>query len=90
MWGDNVGVLPLSPHGDNIRYSPIIDPGGIRRRRGDGDIRGVFFAGTEVGGMTGRRMPGKGKQPRDTHRTLHVLAPEGKVGKYIGGTGTTT
>ena len=90
MWGGDVGVLPLSPYGDNTRYSPIIDPGGRHRRRGDGDIRGVFFAGTEASGMTGRRMPGKVKQPRETHRILHVFSPEGKVGNYIGGTGTTT
>ena len=71
------GVLYMSPHGWEKQASTNTDQGGRRRRRGAGYIRGVFSAGNEVGDGTSIRMIGKGKQPRETQITLHVLELEG-------------
>ena len=90
MQGGDVGVLFTSPHGYITLDSPATDLGDRCFQRGDVDISGVFSAGNEFGCLTGRWMPGKGKQPRETQRTLHILAPEGKCGNYTVGTGTTT
>ena len=59
--GGNVGVVTPSPHGDKIRDSPTTELGGRHRKRGPGDIHVVLSAGTEVGGVNVRRMPGEGK-----------------------------
>ena len=61
--------------------------GGRRRRRGYRYIHGIFSAGTEVGGVPGRRMPDEGEQPRETQRTIHVSELEVEGGGYIEGTG---
>ena len=58
--------------------------------KGDRYICGLFSAGTEVGGMTGRWMNEKGKQPRETQRKFHVSALEGEGGNFTGGTRTAT
>ena len=44
--------------------------------RGTGDIQVVLYTCTEVDGVPGRQIPGKGEQPRETKITLHVLALE--------------
>ena len=62
--GDGGGVTP-SPHGDNTQHIPDKYTGVRRRQRGDVDICGVLPAGTEVGGMPSRRVPGKGEQSRE-------------------------
>ena len=85
-----VGVLYPSPHGDNAQNIPPTYQGGRRLSRGAVDRRVVFFAGTGVSVVTSRRMNGKGKQPRDIQRTLHVLVLEGKGNHYTGVTRTAT
>ena len=86
----NDGVIFPTPHGENTQNLPSKYQGVVRQRRGDKDIRGVSSVGTEVDGVTGIRMPGKGGQPRETQRTLHVSELEGKGGDYTGVTGTYT
>ena len=54
-----------------------------------GYICGVFSAGTEVGGVTGRQITGDIAKPRETQRTLYVLALEVEGGNCTGGTRTT-
>ena len=72
-------------HGIVLPQTQGVDVGG----RGAIGIREVFYTGTEVGGLPGRRITGKEKQPRETERTLHVLALEVERGNYTGGTRTT-
>ena len=88
--GGDGDILSPSPHGENTRNIPATDQGGKQDQRGDGDIKGVFSAGTEVRGMPGSQMPVKGNQTRETQRTLHSSALEVKGGNYKGGTGTAT
>lgn len=57
--------------------------------RGTGDLRGFLPTGSGVGGVSGRRMTRKGKQPGNDKGTLHVLALEVKGGNSIRGTRTT-
>ena len=57
----NVRVVTPPPHGENKRYSTAIELGSRHQRWGVRDIRGVFSAGTEVGGVTGIWMIRKGK-----------------------------
>ena len=64
--GGDGGVVTTPLHVENARYIPATYPGGRHRRRGSGDICGVFSACTEVGGIPGRWMPGKRKQARET------------------------
>ena len=90
VWGDNVRVLPLPLHGEVTRYIPFFKQRGRCRGRSFRDLRGVLSAYTEVSGMPGRRMSGKGKHPRETTGALHVLTLEGEVRDCTGGTGTTT
>ena len=58
-------------------------------REGNGDIRVVLPAGTEVGGVPSIWVPDEGEQSREDHETLHVLALEFKGGNSTGGTRTT-
>ena len=64
--GGDGGVLYPSPHGENTRNSPATDQGGRRWWRGTIYIQGLLSTGTEVGGNTGRWMPEKEEQPRET------------------------
>ena len=64
MWKGNGGVLPSSTHGEVTWYSPASVKGGIRRGKGSGDLRGVLSTNFEVGGVLGREMSSKDKQPR--------------------------
>ena len=59
--GGDGGVVTPPPHGENKRYSTAIELGSRHQRWGVRDIRGVFSAGTEVGGVTGIWMIRKGK-----------------------------
>ena len=88
MWEGNGGVIAPPPHGDNTWDIPATDPGGRRRQRRDGDIRGVLSMGTDICVLNVRRMNSKGEQPRGTQRTLHVSALEVEVGNYTEGTRT--
>ena len=72
MWGDNDGILPLSPHGDITWNSPGREQGGKRRGEINGDLCGVFSMDIEVSRVTGRRMYGKDKQYREIYESLHV------------------
>ena len=62
QWRRSPSVTPWIVH---TEYSCNIT--GCRRwQRRTKDIQGVFYVGTEVGGVPGRRMPSKGKQPRES------------------------
>ena len=89
VWVGEGGILTPSPHGENTWDGPDTDLGGRHWKKGAGDIHCVFSTVTEVHDMHCRWMPRKGKQPRETHRTLHVLTLEGEYGDYKGGTRTT-
>ena len=92
-WGGGGGdgrVVTPPLHGASTRYSPVIDLGGRRWRRGTGEICAVITTGAEVGGLSGRQVPGKGEQIGEAQGTLHVLALEVEGEYPTGGTGTTT
>ena len=72
MRGGDGSFIDPSPHGDNTRDSPATDSGVRYRRRGGGDIHGVIPVGTEVGGVPGRWVTGKGKQSREAQGALNV------------------
>ena len=82
------GVVNTSPHGDNTCYIPDTDPGGKHWWMEARCICGVFSAGTEVGDVSGRWVPGKDEQPRETRIKLHVSALEGEGENYTGATRT--
>ena len=62
--GGNGDALSSSPHGETTRNSPATDRWGRCQQRGGRYICGVFSAGTKVGGVPSRQMPGKGEQTR--------------------------
>ena len=70
---------------DSIWDSHATESGGRYRRRGTGYICGVLPMGVEMGGMFGRQVTKKGKQPRKNLRTLHVLSLEVEGGNPTGG-----
>ena len=72
MQGVDGSVLSPSPHVESTSNSPATDQGVRHRWRGIRDIQSVLSEGAEVGGVPGRWMPGKGEQPRENQRTLHV------------------
>ena len=77
MWGGNGGILTLTPHGEVLQDSPDTEQRGRRQGRRLGDICGVIYVDTEVGGMTGEIISGKEKHPRETAGALHVSTLEG-------------
>ena len=90
MWGGNIIVVTMPPHGENTQDSTETYPGGSCWKKGAKDICGVFSAGTEVGGILRRLMPSKGEQTIEIQITLYVLALEFEGGNYKRGTITTT
>ena len=54
-----------------------------------GYICGVLPTSAEVGGVSGRWVPGKGEQTREAQGTLHVSSLEVEGDNSTGGTGTT-
>ena len=77
-------------YGKVPRYSPATEQRGRHRGRRFGDLCCVLYADPEVGGMTGGRISGKGKNPRDNAGALHILALEGRGGDCTCGKGTDT
>ena len=57
--------MPPSQNGEVTHNSPATEQGGRRWRRRTGDIQGVFYAVTKVGGVPDRRITKKGEQPRE-------------------------
>ena len=86
--GGDGSVLSTLPHEYNTLNSPAIYQGDRHRCRRTGDIQGVFSTGNEVGVMPDKWMPGKGKQPREAQRKLHVSSLEVEGGNYIESNGT--
>ena len=84
----NGGVISPSTHGEDTWNGPATYQGDRFWRWGAIDRYGVFSASNEVGGVPSRRMPVKGKQPRETQRTLFDFEIEVEGGDYTEVTGT--
>ena len=82
MWYDD-GIVTLTTHGKNTLDIPATEPGDRHRHKGPRDICGVLPSGTEVGGVTSRRVSRKRKHPREDQRTIHVLVLKVKCDDHI-------
>ena len=87
---NNGSIVALPPHGERPRDSHATDPGGRRRRRGSGEIRGVLPMSVEVSGVSGGWVTGKGTQTGKNQRAFNVPALEGKNRDPTGGTNAYT
>ena len=76
--------------GEVTWYSNASGSGVRRQKRRAGDIQGVVPADSELGGVPGGGMPGKGTDPREIEVAFHIPTLEFEGGHHAGGSRTVT